>query len=321
MSQITERESRPPCMVGVKGLPRKEKSPYKPEDIWTADDHQTFLKYCPTARDRCWHSMVHDTSARPHELLDLRIKDINFKISSDGIQYAVIHVYGKTTSRTLPLITCIPYVKEWLGIHPLANTPDSKLFVSVGRNNFGQPLTRDGMLKYYQSYYRDIYFSNLIKNPLVPAKDKEAIRRLLDKPWNLYIFRHSALTHKSQILKEATLRDHAGWSTNSKMPSVYLHYFGTESCNALLETCGIITREGKQASNLLSLHCPNCKEPNKPKSRFCSKCEMVLTYDAYTETLAKEQQKESELNELRTKFGSVEEEQNQKFDHIMEMIR
>ena len=48
---------------------------------------------------------------------------------------------------------------------------------------------------------------------------------------------------------------------------------------------------------------------------------MVLTYDAYTETLAKEQQKESELNELRTKFGSVEEEQNQKFDQIMEMIR
>lgn len=112
----------PPCMVGVKGLPRKEKYPYKPEDIWTADDHQTFLKYCPTARDRCWHSMVYDTSARPHELLDLRIKDINFKISSDGIQYAVIHVYGKTTSRTLPLITCIPYVHTPISQYPRLET-------------------------------------------------------------------------------------------------------------------------------------------------------------------------------------------------------
>lgn len=194
----------PPCMVGAKGLPRREKSPYKPEDIWTVNDHIIFLKYCHMARDRCWHAMVHDTSARPHELLGLRIKDINFKISPDGIQYAVIHVHGKTTSRTLPLITCIPYVKEWLGNHPFANNPDSKLFVSVGTNNFGQPLTRDGLLKHYQSYYRNTHFPNLIKDPIVPTKDKEAIGRLLDKPWNLYIFRHSALTHKSQILRGHT---------------------------------------------------------------------------------------------------------------------
>jgi integrase len=102
-------------MMGVKGLPRREKSPYKPEDIWTYDDHVLFLKYCHMARDRCWHSMVCDTSARPHEIINLRIGDINFKISHDGIQYAVIHVHGKTTPRTLPLITCIPYLKEW---HP-----------------------------------------------------------------------------------------------------------------------------------------------------------------------------------------------------------
>ena len=70
----------PPCMAGVKCLPRREKSPYKPEDIWTAD-HAIFLKYCHMPRDRCWHSMVHDTSARPHELLGLRIRDIIFKIS------------------------------------------------------------------------------------------------------------------------------------------------------------------------------------------------------------------------------------------------
>jgi integrase len=315
------KRTTPPCMVGVKSLPRREKSPYKPEDIWTDDDHTIFLKYCHMARDRCWHAMVHDTSARPHELLGLRIKDINFKISPDGIQYAVIHVHGKTTSRTLPLITCIPYVKEWLGNHPLANNPDSKLFVSLGRYNFGQPLTRDGLPKHYQSYYRDIHFPNLTKDPIVPTKDKETIRRLLDKPWNLYIFRHSALTHKSQILKEATLRDHAGWSTNSKMPSVYLHYFGTESCNSILETSGIIKKEGDRALGLMSIRCPGCKEPNKPGSRFCIKCEMVLTYDAYAETLAKEKERDSEINHLRVKLEVVQEEQNQRFDQIIEMIR
>ncbi|MGA7370885.1 MAG: hypothetical protein WBX01_17320 [Nitrososphaeraceae archaeon] len=127
--------------------------------------------------------MVHDTSARPHEILNLRIGDVKFKVSDNGAQYAEIHVHGKTTSRTLPLISSIPYVKEWLGAHPFANIADSKLFVSLGRANYGQPLTRDGLLKHYQSYYRDIYFPNLTKDPIVPTKDKETINRLLGKPW------------------------------------------------------------------------------------------------------------------------------------------
>jgi integrase len=72
----------PPCMKGIKTLPRREKSAYIPEDIWTTEDHVLFLRYCYTPRDRCWHSMVHDTSARPHELLKLKIKDVQFKLST-----------------------------------------------------------------------------------------------------------------------------------------------------------------------------------------------------------------------------------------------
>lgn len=42
----------PPCIQGIKQLPRKEKSPYKPSDIWTNEEHSMFLKYCPEKRDR-----------------------------------------------------------------------------------------------------------------------------------------------------------------------------------------------------------------------------------------------------------------------------
>jgi integrase len=312
----------PPCMVGIKSLPRKEKSAYQPEEIWMADDHALFLKYCPSPRDRCWHTMAYDTSTRPHEILSLRICDIHWKISSEGVQYAEIHVHGKTGSRTLPLINSIPYVKEWItNHHPFGNNPKSKLFVSLGKANFGQPITRDGMLKHYQSYYRDVYFPKLLKNLTMPTEDKEAIDRLLKKRWNLYIFRHSALTHKSQILKEATLRDHAGWSMNSKMPSVYLHYFGTESCNSLLEASGIIKKESNQVSHLISSLCPGCREPNKSSTRFCVRCKMVLRYDSFCDTLEKEQQKEYEIKTLRDKLDTVQREQNQKFSQIMTMIR
>ena len=73
----------PPCMIGVKSLPRKEKSPYSPEDVWRQEDRTLFLKYCNVPRDRFWHSVVHDTSARPHEILNLKIKDVVFKLSGN----------------------------------------------------------------------------------------------------------------------------------------------------------------------------------------------------------------------------------------------
>jgi predicted solute-binding protein len=61
-------------------------------------------------------------------------------------------------------------------------------------------------------------------------------------------------------------------------------------------------------------------EPNKPESKFCAKCRMVLTYDAYSETIEEKQQKESEVKELKEKYEqdmkSMREEMNQQFAQI-----
>ena len=163
----------PPCMAGVKSLPRREKSPYKPDDIWTADDHSTFLKYYHMARDRCWHTMVHDMSARPHEILNLKIKDILFKLTPDGVQYAEILIRGgKTKPRTLPLIDSIPYVKDWINNHPTGNNPESWLFVSLSYNTFGSKLSYDGLSGHYKYYYRSHYFPQLLHDDSVPDPDK-----------------------------------------------------------------------------------------------------------------------------------------------------
>ena len=113
---------------------------------------------------------------------------------------------------------------------------------------------------------------------------------MLTKPWNLYVIRHSALTQKSKILKEHTLRDHAGWSVTSKMPQVYIHYLGNESSNSLLEAYGILKPEendGFKSNILKPKYCPNCNESNKPHAKVCIKCKMILIYDEYAEVLEK----------------------------------
>src|SRR6476661_3436598 len=113
----------------------------------------------------------------------------------------------------------------------------------------------------------------------------QKISELLKKPWNPYIRRHSALTEKSKILKEHTLRQFAGWTIGSNMPQKYLHYFGNEASESLLEAYGIIIKDQKSSDALRPKQCPNCAEPNKPDSKFCAKCRMILRYDAYSQTV------------------------------------
>jgi hypothetical protein len=133
----------------------------------------------------------------------------------------------------------------------------------------------------YKKQYKNGLFTKLLDNPSVPVDDKQKIKDLLRKPWNPYIRRHSALTEKSTILKEHVLRQYAGWSGRSQMHLKYLHYFGNESSDSLLEAYGIIAEDKQLSDALKPKQCPNCNEPNKQDSRFCAKCRMVFTDGRY----------------------------------------
>ena len=86
----------------------------------------------------------------------------------------------------------------------------------------------------YKHFKEDV-FPRLLEDTDVPTSDKQIIQDLLKKPWNPYIQRHNAMTATAKILKESMLRVHAGRGPNSKMPQIYLHYFGNESSENLLE--------------------------------------------------------------------------------------
>ena len=96
------KRPKPKVVSNIPALRRKEKSIYKPSDLWTEEDDLIFLKYCPSKRDKCFHAMSWDTGCRPHELLRLRINDVSFKIHEKK-QYAEVFVNGKTGTRHIPL--------------------------------------------------------------------------------------------------------------------------------------------------------------------------------------------------------------------------
>ena len=272
------KRSKPAVIENIAELKRKEKSIYKPSTLWTQQDDLLFLKYCPSKRDKCYHAISRDSSCRPHEILKLKIRDIAFK-TTGNYQYAEALVNGKTGSRPIPIIDSIPYLKDYLDHeHPQPTNPNSPLICGTGKG-LGRHIKATRITKIYIEYKKQI-FPKLLESPNVLPEDKPKIKGLLKKPWNPYIRRHSALTEKSTILKEHVLRQHAGWTPGSQMHLKYLHYFGNESNESLLEAYGIIP-PGQQLDQLRPKQCPNCSEPNKPDGKFCNKCRMVLTYDAY----------------------------------------
>lgn len=243
---------------GIKKLRRKETSIYKPSDLWTPEDDLLFLRYCPSKRDKCYHAISRDTSCRPSEILRLKLKDIVFKmVNTEGgnKQYAECLVNGKTGSRHIPLINSLPYLKDYLDEH----IADPNSYLIRSRKRFSK-LDSRSLGGIYRRYKRE-YFPKLLKDPNVSKDDKVAITRLLAKPFNPYVRRHSALTEKSKILKEHILRAHAGWSKRSDMPEKYLHYFGNESSESLLEAYGL-KPSTQELNKLAPVICPNCSEGN-----------------------------------------------------------
>jgi hypothetical protein len=182
-----KKRPKPSVVDNIPQLKRKEKSIYKPTDLWTTEDDILFYKYCPSKRIKCYHAISRDTSCRPHEILKLRIKDIFFK-TSGNYQYAEVLVNGKTGTRHIPLINSIPYLKDYLDHeHPQSSNPNAILICSI-KKTLGSVMMTHSLPEIYSRYKKE-FFPRLLDNPNVPPEDKDKIKELLKKPWNPYIQR------------------------------------------------------------------------------------------------------------------------------------
>jgi len=311
-----KKRPNPKVVQNLHKLTRREISGYEPSDMWDAEDHLLFLKYCPNSRDKCYHAMEVDMAARPHELLGLRIKDVKWEDGEGGSRYATVVVNGKTSQRSLPLIDSIPYVTQWISLHPQGSNRDAILLPSV---RTGKEIQVHAMYRTYKNYKK--HFMSLLSSKDVPEEDKKRIRDLLNKKWNPYVLRHSAITEKSKILSsDSKLRQYAGWTARSNMHHKYVHFGGGEATNDLLRLRGVIKDE-KQSNNILQPKiCPNCKESNKPDSQFCFKCNFVMSFEAYQKNIEEKEKKDQELQALRNEIRETKALQQRKDQNIQVLV-
>jgi len=245
----TKARPKPAVVENIAQLKRREVSIYGPPDLWTEQDDLLFLKYCPSKRTKCYHTVARDSSARPHEILKLKIGDVNFK-TSNSYQYAETTLpSGKTGTRPVPLINSIPFVNDYLDHeHPQSTNRNAPFICGIGRS-LGKHLRSSSLSNLY-SIYKTEYFPKLLDNPNIPPEDKEYIKKLLIKPWNPYIRRHTALSEKAKNPKiNHILNQHAGWVQDSRMRQKYIHWLANVSNESILEAYGIVPSEKRNVQN------------------------------------------------------------------------
>lgn len=226
------------------------------EDLITESDLTRLLYACKeNQRDRALIDCQSEAGTRPGEILNLLIKHVKFDDYG-----AVLHVDGKTGTRTVRLIRSSPNLSKWLDVHPFRDNPESPVWIMLAKKQSGK------MLSY-------------------AAANKVLKRRAdiagLSKRVHMNLFRHSEATKSAMFLTEAQMRGRHGWSTSSRMPARYVHLVNADVDEAILSHYGIVKEEKTQ--QILPKKCNICDNMNSPESKRCAKCSRPLDLKAATE--------------------------------------
>lgn len=230
-----------------------------PKTILTEEEVKKMILSTNNVRDRAIISLLFDSGFRIGELLLMRREDVTFK--ENGME---IRVNGKTGERTVyPLLFALPYVSDWLSIHPDSN-PKALVWIRPKKKN-------------------------RISYPYVLIMLRKVAKLSgITKPVHPHNFRHSGVTNKYiKGLRGEFAKEYFGWAKNSSMESHYSHLSKDDLYRETEKLYGIQHKE-EEITNPIKL-CQMCFERNPADSNYCRKCGTNMNQDmsALIERMAK----------------------------------
>lgn len=226
-----------------------------PEDILTEEEIKKMINCCLSPRGRAFVSLLYESGCRIGELLPLKWKQVIF--DKYGAQ---ILGNGKTGFRRVRVISCVPYLTEWINKHPLRDNENSFLWIR-----------RD---------MKELEYGSL-KSMLERVAERAGIKKRV----NPHNFRHTRATHLANHLTEAQMKEYFGWVQASKMASIYVHLSGRDVDNTILKVYGLQTDKKKEESELQPIKCDRCGETNQATNKYCSMCGLPLDEKTRTEVI------------------------------------
>ncbi len=249
-------------------------------DLITDDEQRKLVEAADLPRDKAIIALLLESGLRVGELLNMRIKDVQFDQFG-----AKIEVNGKSGRRVVRIVNCVPLLSEYLQNHPKRSNSNYAFWYAVKTNGKNAPLGYDG-----------------ITCMLKTLKKKAGITRRI----HAHLWRHSAATRIGTKLNNALAKQYFGWKQSSRMLDVYFNLAGDESGDEILKLNGIIKENGAEEETIKLQRCSICKFDNDPYKNMCGKCGKPLTVEAALEAENEQLRKQAEvikemvLAEIRT---------------------
>ncbi len=237
--------------------------------ILTKDEVLRLFKSVKGIREKAMVSFMYESGCRvPDELLHMKIRDVEF----DEYGARVKLCSGKVGERIIRVVSCVPYLREWIeNQHPNPN-PDSYVWVSVGSRNHGNVMSYS-MLR--------LLFKKWVKEAGI------------NKKVTLYSIRRSRYTHLATKLPTQVLYKYMGQVQGSRVIERYVALNDEIVDDTILAFNGI--KVAKTENDIKILICPRCKNQNTPESEYCQNCNMPLTNKAMIEA---DKKRNKELEQL-----------------------
>lgn len=237
-----------------------------PNQLFTIEDVKKLSNHTNNLRDRCLILLLYESGARIGELMNIKLKDIDFDKYG-----ALLTIYGKTGARKIRVIASSPAISNWLIEHPNRDDKELLLFCGIWSKKRGQEIG-------YNT------FSKILKETAEKAG--------ITKPVNPHHFRHSRATELAKKLTESQLCEYMGWVQGSSEAATYVHLSGRDMDKAILSLHGLLEEE-KERDKFQIIECPRCGIKNDPGAKFCMACSLGLD-----EKSVMEYDKQKELNSM-----------------------
>jgi len=267
-------------------------------------------KGCRTIKEKAFIRFLHETGVRAGELLNIKLKEIVIKEN-----HCVIHVDGKTGRRGIPITNSVPYLVQYLDIHPFKDNENSYLWLSDSNYNRHSPLLHASAQQLINRCFENAGFVKIEKVEYKLANGKtrtKTVSREVLKKHNLHWFRHSRASLLAPHLTEVLLCKYMGWVLGSKQVRNYVHL-----CTEQLED-GYLQMKGIKIVDRVDHGKPTkcgCGSINDKKSAYCYKCGRPLrvkelmdeetnkTMQLFME-IANNPELMAKFNEFKKSFGS-----------------
>jgi site-specific recombinase XerD len=220
-------------------------------DLLTESEVSQMITLAQQVKYKAIISMLYESNCRIGELLNLRIKDVEF--DTDCIRVTLKNEKNRG-SRVIVLFDSMFYLMEYLkSEHSNSKDREAYLFHEKHPINLYQKLSQDSV------------------NDTLQMLGRQAN---IDKKIHCHILRHSGSTRDCKLgYNESQLRFKNGWSSSSKMPSRYTHLVDSDLENKERTIRGM---ENK-VELVIPRICPSCNFSNQFDSNFCKNCGMPVS--------------------------------------------